>query len=105
MIQNTSVVRPMLLYITSKAVIPAKAGIPARNTGFRVKPGMTNELKGVLTRYAKVPAPIFRIPLSEGQSPVLGDSFESCVLPLPQHERVHQGPSSRHSHLYQRSLS
>ena len=35
------VVRPTLLYINSKAVIPAKAGIQPINTGFRVKPGMT----------------------------------------------------------------
>jgi hypothetical protein len=27
----------------SEAVIPAKAGIQFRNTGFRVKPGMTNK--------------------------------------------------------------
>jgi len=33
----------MLLYINSEAVIPAKAGIQARNTGFRVMPGMTNK--------------------------------------------------------------
>jgi hypothetical protein len=35
------VVRPTLLYINSKAVIPAKAEIQRLNTGFRVKPGMT----------------------------------------------------------------
>ncbi len=35
-----SVVRPTLLYISSKAVIPAKAGIQFRNTGFpRIKYG------------------------------------------------------------------
>jgi hypothetical protein len=37
---------PKYLYIatliTAKAVIPAKAGIQ-KNTGFRVKPGMTNK--------------------------------------------------------------
>jgi hypothetical protein len=27
--------------MTSEAIIPAKAGIHFRNTGFRVKPGMT----------------------------------------------------------------
>jgi hypothetical protein len=29
-------------------VIPAEAGIQLRNTGFRVKPGMTNKVKGFL---------------------------------------------------------
>ena len=38
-----NVVRPTLLYISSEAVIPAKAGIQFRNTGFRVKPGMTKK--------------------------------------------------------------
>jgi len=47
-----SVVRLTLLYIISKAVIPAKAGIQFRNTGFRVKPGMTNKVKRLLTQYA-----------------------------------------------------
>jgi hypothetical protein len=31
-----------LPYIHAQAVIPAEAGIQLRNTGFRVKPGMTN---------------------------------------------------------------
>ncbi len=39
---NHSVVNLRLLYISSELVIPAKAGIQPRNTGFRVKPGMTN---------------------------------------------------------------
>jgi len=33
--------------IAAKEVIPAKAGIQ-QNTGFRVKPGMTNKVKGLL---------------------------------------------------------
>jgi hypothetical protein len=33
------------LYTNSEAVIPAKAGIQPRKTGFRVKPGMTNKEK------------------------------------------------------------
>ena len=41
----------MLLYIILGAVIPAKAGIQFRNTGFRVKPGMTKKVKGLLTHY------------------------------------------------------
>ena len=41
----------MLLHISSEAVIPAKAGIQLRNTGFRVKPGMTIKAKGLLTQY------------------------------------------------------
>ena len=48
-----SVVRPRLLYISSEAVIPAKAGTQLRNTGFRVKPGMTNKVKGFLTQYIR----------------------------------------------------
>jgi hypothetical protein len=47
---NTSVVHPTLLYISSEAVIPAKAGIQPGNTGFRVKPGMTIKVKGLLTQ-------------------------------------------------------
>ena len=31
------------LFPNSKAVIPAKAGIQLRSTGFRVKPGMTKK--------------------------------------------------------------
>jgi hypothetical protein len=38
-----------LLYINFKGVIPAKAGIQLRNTGFRVKPGMTIKGKGFMT--------------------------------------------------------
>jgi len=30
-------------------VIPAEAGIQLRNTGFRVKPGMTSKGKGFMT--------------------------------------------------------
>ena len=44
----------MLLHISSEAVIPAKAGIQLRNTGFRVKPGMTIKVKGLLTQYTSV---------------------------------------------------
>ena len=43
--------RPTLLYISSEAVIPAKAGIQLGNTGFRVKPGMTIKVKGLLTQH------------------------------------------------------
>jgi hypothetical protein len=35
----------MLLYMNSEAVIPAKAGLQLKKTGFRVKPGMTIEVK------------------------------------------------------------
>jgi hypothetical protein len=38
----------MLLYIDSKGIIPAKAGIQLKNTGFRVKPGMTDKTNGFL---------------------------------------------------------
>jgi hypothetical protein len=61
-------VRPTLLYISSEAVIPAKAGIQIasgpegpmaqrENTGFRVKPGMTIKVKGLLTRYTSINLP------------------------------------------------
>ena len=50
-VDGTSAVRPTLLYISSEAVIPAKAGIQIENTGFRVKPGMTIKVKGLLTQY------------------------------------------------------
>jgi hypothetical protein len=45
--------RPTLLYINSVAVIPAKAGIQLRNTGFRVKPGMTNKGEELLAPYTR----------------------------------------------------
>jgi hypothetical protein len=46
-----SAVNLTLLYINSEVVIPANtlkgngAGIQPKNTGFRVKPGMTNKAK------------------------------------------------------------
>jgi len=39
---NGKIARLTLLYINFEGVIPAKAGIQLRNTGFRVKPGMTS---------------------------------------------------------------
>jgi len=53
---------PTLLYISSEAVIPAKAGIQIENTGFprieygagSVKPGMTIKVKGLLTQYNRI---------------------------------------------------
>jgi Flp pilus assembly protein TadD len=51
---SSNIVRLTLLCISSKAVIPAKAGIQLRNTGFRVKPGMTIKVKGLLTHYPSV---------------------------------------------------
>jgi len=50
----SNLVRPTLIYIGCEAVIPAKAGIQFRNTGFRVKPGMTIKVKGLLTQYARI---------------------------------------------------
>jgi len=50
---NSSIVRPTLLYINSETVKPAKAGIQFANTGFRVKPGMTIIVKGLLTQYTR----------------------------------------------------
>jgi hypothetical protein len=49
------------LYINSEVVIPAKAGIQRRNTGFprikygagSVKPGMTNKGKRLLTHHIR----------------------------------------------------
>jgi hypothetical protein len=49
----SSLVNLTLLYITSEAVIPAKAGIQLINTGFRVKPGMTNKGKRFLTHHTR----------------------------------------------------
>ncbi|MDO9351096.1 MAG: hypothetical protein Q7U55_07655, partial [Deltaproteobacteria bacterium] len=49
----SSVVRLTLPYINFEGVIPAKAGIQVRNTGFRVKPGMTIKVKELLTQYTR----------------------------------------------------
>ncbi len=46
--------RPILLYIISQAVIPAKAGIQIENTGFRIKSGMTKCVKLFLRHYTKL---------------------------------------------------
>ena len=54
----TSVARPTLLYMSSEAVIPAKAGIQFKNTGFRVKPGMTIKGKELLTQFTSNPSVI-----------------------------------------------
>ena len=40
-----------LLYINSEAVIPAKARIESRNTGYRIKPRMTDQGKRFLIHY------------------------------------------------------
>ena len=56
LLKAPNVVRPTLLYINSEAVIPAEAGIQHRNTGFRVRPGMTNKVKGLLTHYTNLPS-------------------------------------------------
>jgi hypothetical protein len=48
---QSSVVNLTPLYINSEVVIPAKAGIQLRKTGFRVKPGMTNKEKEFMTHY------------------------------------------------------
>jgi hypothetical protein len=40
--------------VATKSVIPAKAGIQkGKKTGFRVKPGMTIKVKGVMTHYTR----------------------------------------------------
>jgi hypothetical protein len=36
-----------------EAVIPAQAGIQSGKTGFRVKPGMTTEVKRLKAQYAR----------------------------------------------------
>jgi NodT family efflux transporter outer membrane factor (OMF) lipoprotein len=56
----------MLLYISPEAVIPSKAGIQIKNTGFPrvkhgaglVKPGMTFKVKGLLMQYTIVCLPL-----------------------------------------------
>jgi hypothetical protein len=80
---DTSVVRLTLLYISSEAVIPAKAGIQIENTGFRVKPGMTIKVKGLLTQYTGIqtlPAAfgLLFLPISS----VRVDSDPSAHLPI-----------------------
>jgi hypothetical protein len=50
---NISVVNLTLLYINSEAVIPAKPGIHLGKTGFLVKPGMTINVKGLLTHHIR----------------------------------------------------
>ena len=40
--------------MSPEAVIPAEAGIQIENTGFRVKPGMTIKVKGLLTQYTNL---------------------------------------------------
>jgi hypothetical protein len=50
---NISVVNLTLLYINSEAVIPAKPGIHLGKTGFLVKPGMTINVKGLLTYHIR----------------------------------------------------
>ena len=50
-VKRAGVVRLRLINISPEAVIPAKAGIQPRNTGFRVKPGMTIKGNGLLTRH------------------------------------------------------
>jgi hypothetical protein len=45
-----------LLYTDSEAVIPAKAEIQMKITGFRVKPGMTNKGKTFLNHYTRMAA-------------------------------------------------
>jgi hypothetical protein len=52
-----------LLYIISEDVIPAKAGIQSINTGFRVKPGMTNRGKKFLNHYTGVILNSFQNPV------------------------------------------
>jgi hypothetical protein len=49
-----NVVNLRFLYIDSETVIPAKAGIQPRNTGFWVKPGMTNKGKRFLKHYTNM---------------------------------------------------
>jgi len=50
-----SVVNLTLLYKNSEAVLPANTGIQPKNTGFRVKPGMTNYTKTFLNHYTSKP--------------------------------------------------
>ncbi len=60
-IKHTPLVNLTLVYINSGAVIPVPAfaginssGNPAYDTGFRVKPGMTNKAKIFLNHYTLV---------------------------------------------------
>jgi len=49
-----SVVRLTLFYINFEGVIPAKAGIQLRNTGFRIKSGMTIKGNGFMMYYIRI---------------------------------------------------
>jgi hypothetical protein len=60
MLKGYGVVNLTLLCINSEVVIPANtlkgtgAGIQPQNTGFRVKPGMTNKAKTFLNHYNRM---------------------------------------------------
>ena len=43
--KRTSTVILILLYVNSGVVVPAKAGIQLKETGFRIRSGMTEYLK------------------------------------------------------------
>ena len=53
MATNASVVNLTFLYTDFRTVIPAKAGIQFKNSGFRVEPGMTNKVKGFLIYHTR----------------------------------------------------
>jgi len=61
-----TVVSVTLLYTDSDAVVPAKAGIQNKKTGFRVKPGMTKGIKLFIRQHIIVEQCVkFRILLNE----------------------------------------
>jgi hypothetical protein len=47
-------VHSTLLHINYETVIPVEMGIQLTNTGFRVKPGMTIEVKELLRQYSRI---------------------------------------------------
>jgi hypothetical protein len=50
-----SVVNLTFLYSVLRTVIPAKAGIQIEKTGFRIKSGMTKNVKSYLNQYIRLP--------------------------------------------------
>jgi hypothetical protein len=52
--EKSSAVHSTLLHINYETVIPVEMGIQLTNTGFRVKPGMTIEVKGLLRQYSRI---------------------------------------------------
>ena len=94
-IMGSRVMRQTLLYINSEGIINVEPRISLRDTGFRVKPGMTNEGKEFMTHHTRIGKRftwtlsviifLYVTPVSRGLPPVLCcrpmDPFSSCSGP------------------------